>query len=203
MAPIITDKKEAYRILKKYFRGPPLLRGITITPDGINYDGKLELRSNMLKITELPIKFNRITDGRFEIGWSKLSSLDGSPKIVDGAFSANLTKITDFVGGPVDTHAYNAIRNNLRSIDGIPNTCTSIMLDYLPIPMLKLLTIKFKTTWHTVLIEFQTDMAHLKVPGRILTSYASKIRQGSPLKQSLWECQKELVTAGFEEIARW
>ena len=85
-------------ICKKY-----KIENYTVNDDGsIDVDGNVDL--SWYKLTELPLRFNKVT-GYFSCSSNNLTSLKGSPKWVGGYFSCSKNKLTslefspDYVGG--------------------------------------------------------------------------------------------------------
>ena len=63
----------------------------------IDVDGDVDLYS--LKLTKLPLKFNKVS-GNFECSNNKLTSLEGGPKEVKGNFWCGSNKLTSLKGAP-------------------------------------------------------------------------------------------------------
>jgi hypothetical protein len=85
-------------ICKKY-----KIENYTVNDDGsIDVDGNVDL--SWYKLTELPLRFNKVT-GYFSCSSNNLTSLKGSPKWVGGYFSCSCNQLTslefspDYVGG--------------------------------------------------------------------------------------------------------
>jgi hypothetical protein len=38
---------------------------------------------------------------------------------------------------------------------------------------------------------------------RIIQKYKKELNRGVPVKQVLWQCQKEMIEQGFDEVAKW
>ena len=73
------SKKEIISICKKF-----RIKNYTINDDGsVDVDGNLDLFEK--NISKLPLKFGRVT-GHFDCSFSKLTTLEGSPKEVGGNF---------------------------------------------------------------------------------------------------------------------
>ena len=82
------------------------IENYTINPDGsIDVAGDVDL--SLEKLTELPLRFNKVT-GWFDCGRNNLTSLKGCPRWIGGGFSCrsnNLTSLEfspDYVGGGFD-----------------------------------------------------------------------------------------------------
>ena len=89
-------------------------------PDGsIDVDGPVELTD--LKLEKLPLKFNKIHDGWFDCAHNKLTTLEGSPNIVEGSFYCSDNQLTNLNGGPIDIKViFDCSTNNLTSLEGCP-----------------------------------------------------------------------------------
>jgi hypothetical protein len=79
------------------------IENYTINDDGsIDVDGDVGLFDRGL--TELPLRFNRVT-GSFDCNFNKLTSLKGSPRWIGGYFDCRYNRLTslefspDYVGG--------------------------------------------------------------------------------------------------------
>ncbi len=93
----------------------------------INPDGSIDVDGNVLmvgygrtKITQLPIKFNRV-NGLFSIKENGLTTLEGCPKYVDGNFICSFNKLTSLVGAPQYVGGtFSCNGNSLTTLDGCP-----------------------------------------------------------------------------------
>jgi hypothetical protein len=69
----------------------------------INSDGSIDVNGNVslswLSITELPLRFNKIT-GYFDCSNNKLTSLKGSPKRVDRYFDCSYNRLSSLEFSP-------------------------------------------------------------------------------------------------------
>ncbi len=82
-------------ICKKYN-----ITNYTINVDGsIDVDGDVDLTNLNLKLSNLPLKFNKIS-GDFHCYDSELTSLKGCPKSVGGNFSCDSNELTSLEGCP-------------------------------------------------------------------------------------------------------
>ena len=137
-------------------------------------------------------------EGDFDASFNLLSKLTSFPHWVSGSILLNSNKLTSLQGLP-DTVSDNLeIQDNpLESLDHLPKSIAWVTLTYSPtIPLLRTLG-----ALHVELIvpmqykrgnEGKFQQLH-----KILNSYAGKG------KRALFDCQKELEDAGFEENARW
>jgi hypothetical protein len=215
MAPIITDKKLAAKILGKFFRtrNQYFINDYRATPEGIITRATVYLCQTTKPITSLPIQFYQ-TDSfvmrhslpaRRNPTPGSLTTLDGSPMIVKNEFNVSGNNLSDLIGGPATTGSYDAHDNPLTSLNGLPKSCEMMRLDYTHIPMLRLLGVEY-TLVRMQPVDLMTrspngDEAN-KVAG-IFDTYIEQIIAGTSLKQAIWECQKELIDNGFEDIAKW
>ncbi len=101
------------------------IKNYTINSDGsIDVNGNVDL--SMKYLTSLPLKFNRVT-GNFKcIGlyWesnAKLTTLEGSPRIVGGDFLCSQNQLTSLEGAPEEVGGnFQCIYNELTSLQGAP-----------------------------------------------------------------------------------
>ena len=74
-----------------------------ITNYTINPDGSIDVNDNVFlnskRLTELPLRFNRVT-GYFDCDNNNLTSLKGSPRWVGSSFSCNYNCLTSLEFGP-------------------------------------------------------------------------------------------------------
>jgi len=125
---------EIHRICKEYD-----IENYTINGDGtIDVDGDVDLEDKGL--TELPLKFNKVTGG-FYCAYNQLTSLEGSPKEVDGFFECNNNKLITLKGCPKHVSGHFSCHDNqLISLEGVLNIGDSLFcqhnqlinLDHLP-----------------------------------------------------------------------
>lgn len=115
----MTEDEKAFDNLRKYFAysiyaKPTVENGVVSCTDSI----RLKFQSELEK---LPVEFFSIDVG-FDVSNSKLKSLEGCPKIVDGYFKAERTNITNLKGAPVTVNASFTCSNNsqLISLEGAP-----------------------------------------------------------------------------------
>jgi hypothetical protein len=218
MAPVITDQSKALKILSNDF----MLNGdqieesffhdgrIRLTPHGIDINHGWLVSTQDAKLSSIPVKFNTV-DG-FRINDKHIQSLDGAPTELKSIFYATNTGLKNLIGGPTNVGKYyNVSQNFLESLDGLPKSCMSLMIDYCKIPMLKILSIQFS--------EIPADFNHDgDMPVVIYNDKSSINRQLSDIfseyavdiqldllthKQGLWYCQRALVDNNFDEIAQW
>jgi hypothetical protein len=144
----------------------------------------------------MPIKFGEV-HGSFICSGSNLITLKGSPDKVMEKFNCRNNLIESLVGGPRTVDGlYNASDNTLKSLDGLPESVKFLSLDVYPtLPILKLLTVQ-----SSVKHPFRLGSNSMS---RILNQYLDVIKNGTPMKKAMWECQKSLIDAGFEGNARW
>jgi hypothetical protein len=105
---------EIESICKKY-----LIQSYTINDDGsVDVIGNVRLDS--LKLTELPLKFNKVS-GNFYCQSNKLTTLKGCPKYVGGHFHCSRNKLTSLEGGPkIVEMSYDCMDNQLTTLKGCP-----------------------------------------------------------------------------------
>jgi hypothetical protein len=224
----MVDKKEIMRLLNRYFRTTGT---ITISDQGlVSCSGNIVLKET-LKHKTLPVAFDRV-DGRFDCEDNRLKTLAGAPKSVGKRFVCSNNQLTSLEHSPTSTsgdfdcsknqlttlehapksvgdsffcgsnllttleHAPQSVRgsffcwdNPLDTLKGLPAVPETLYLSYSPtLPLLRCLLAK----------KVQFLSLHEDSPvERILNKYAG---QG---KRAMFDCQKELEDAGFEENARW
>jgi hypothetical protein len=88
----LTDN-EIHKICKEYS-----IENYIINGDGsIDVDGNVNLFNKVL--TKLPLKFNHVS-GFFYCCFNKLTTLEGSPKLVGGVFDCSYNNLTTLEGCP-------------------------------------------------------------------------------------------------------
>ena len=175
------------RLLKRNFR---TTGEITIDDEGlVSCKGNVELKQE-LKHERLPVSFDRIY-GYFWCSHNQLETLAGTPRWVRGNFTCTSNQLTTLegslnsVGG--DFWCFN--NSSLRSLEGLPDISGTLFLSYSPtLPLLRCLLAQQ--------VEFEPSLPD-KTVENILNKYAGQGRAGAI------DCKRELVSAGFEENARW
>lgn len=115
------------------------IRRYSINDDGsIDVGNHVDLSKN--KLTELPLKFNRVI-GNFMCGANLLTTLKGAPSYVSGYFNCNNNKLTSLKGGPIRVGGYySCVKNKLAS------------LDYAPVIFDKFIFFKHAINWEELII---------------------------------------------------
>ena len=187
-----------------------------INPDGsVVVYGSAYLTKN-LPNGKLPFKFNMV-DGMLGapgagltslenfpdachnlwIPKNKIKSLQGCPPYLD-ELNVQYNLLENFQGGPEVVYKIIAYNNPLKSLVGLPSgeEPYSIGISFnKELPLLRLLTAE-----HIAIAEPGTDEQDFRAfepVHSIMNKYAG---QG---KRAMFDCQKELEDAGFEENARW
>ena len=102
------------QICKKY-----LIESYTILDDG-SIDVLGDVRLGSLELTELPLKFNKVS-GNFYCHSNKLTTLEGCPEWIGGNFYCGYNKLTSLEGGPkIVEMSYDCMNNNLTTLKGCP-----------------------------------------------------------------------------------
>ena len=172
---------------------------------------------------ELPVKFSHIegsmmlsinelktlegcpeTVGKnFECDNNELKSLNFGPKIIGtartptfgGSYNCSKNQLTDLEGSPREIPSvFNCSANPLESLEGFPAKIGKLLyITYDPhLPLLRTLVAPEIIFWPYE----KSDSDSWKVLN-ILSKYRG---QG---KRAMFDCQKELEDAGFEDNARW
>jgi hypothetical protein len=113
---ISKEEKDKIDLICKEYK----IKKYTINSDGsIDVDG--DVRFFDMEITELPIKFNKVS-GNFICSYNHLSTLEGAPSSVSGGFDCFSNHLTSLKGSPttVGTYYYCG-RNRLTSLEGSPD----------------------------------------------------------------------------------
>ena len=224
----MVDKKEIMRLLKQYFR---TTGKITIDDEGlVSCKGNVELKS-VIKLERLPVAFDRVggnfrcdhnqlttlqgapksVGGYFECYNNQLTTLEGAPKSVGGSFGCSSNQLTTLEGAPKSVSGgfycsnnqlttlegapksvsgdFNCIDNQLTTLEGMPDVQGTLFLSYRrKLPLLRCLLAQK--------VEFFPTLKD-KTVENILNKHTGKG------KRAMFDCQKELEDAGFEENARW
>jgi hypothetical protein len=87
-------------------------------------DGSLKIEDNILfnrlNLTKIPFKFDQV-NGYFMCSHNKLSSLEGSPRVVNGDFYCTHNKLSSLQGAPkIVKGDFICTDNPLHSLEGAP-----------------------------------------------------------------------------------
>jgi hypothetical protein len=201
----MVDKKEVMALLKANFK---TTGQVTIDPEGlITCQGNVILKRQLL---QFPVRFKSVlghfhcdtnqlltldgapesVGGSFLCGNNDLISLNGAPKSVGGSFVCILNQLTSLEGAPSSVgDLFSCHLNPLTSLQGMPLELFYLAITYTPtLPLLRCLAAKS--------ILFRPTMNHTTVE-IILNRYAGQGRR------AMFDCQKDLIDAGFEDNARW
>ncbi len=101
------------------------IRDYTINSDGsIDVDGNVCLYEK--ELTQLPLKFNYVTD-RFYCQFNKLTSLEGAPVKVGGHFYCDHNYLTSLEGVPAEVGGHFYCQSNLlKTLKGVPRKISGI-----------------------------------------------------------------------------
>lgn len=181
----------------------------TLTTDGkVNVVGDVVATHGNMET--FPFKFGKI--GRdFLCNNCSLTSLKGAPEIAKSFLCGN-NQLKSLVGGPHTVESYNCASNLLTSLIGAPliaSTYFSCINN--PLDSLEGLPEKYLLVY----LSYSTDLPLLRLVGRksrihnIFDSGLHPINTifnkyvGSPSRQNIIACQKELIDAGYEGNASW
>lgn len=200
----MVDEKAVLDIFEHYFEGSQdiIQRGRYSFSDIEGQEGELNILGNVTRRWGLPmtdgmwpIQFGAI-HGDVDMSNSGLYSLEGSPREVYGNMSVannwlkSIQGVTQTITAQLDISD-----NNLTTLEGLPPN-QSVKLSWRKdLPLLRLLTCKW--------IEFdyfQMQSSKDSLEKRCLKILRKYQGQG---KMALFDCQKDLEDAGFEENARW
>ena len=173
---------EIERLLQKY-----KIKNYTVRKDGlVDVEGDIAL--GFYLFDKLPIKFDRVK-GNFDLQFSKLETLEGSPQWVGEWFScAFCREIFSLQYSPIYVNGFFNCNGcwNLESLDYLPKQINGIL--YLgDIPKVKDVLKIFKTKGITEIIH---DNKQLE---KIINKYLPK--------RDMLNCQDELIEAGLEKYA--
>jgi hypothetical protein len=166
----------------------------------INVDGSCGIiEFNAFEYTgHLPIKFGRVT-GFINLKNSGLTTLTGSPEIVEDVFNVSNNRLTSLEGGPKKVRALIAKTNPLTSLDGLPSVthyyCFSVTRN---LPLLRLVNIP-KHIDLELEDWFNTQPNWLDDLMKIIEDY----RDQKPQKKEILACQQDLINKGFGGNAGW
>ena len=167
------DKKEhIINLFEHWFSyGPKNRAAISVNDDGgVSFVGSCKLKYSMPDRV-LPLTFEKI-HGEFNCSDSNLTSLEGSPRIVNASFLAH--------------------NNPLQSLNDLPDSARYIKISYSQdLPLLRLLFVK-----NLGKIAFYPYTPEGDQVNQILSKYLGKGRGGA------LACAAELARAGFNRNAR-
>jgi len=122
------------RICKEYG-----IENYTINRDGsIDVVGNVDLqgkglKTHILHLTKLPLKFSRVSR-HFYCHNNQLTSLRGAPLSVGGHFSCYRNKLTSLEGAPKEVGGiFSCSNNQLINLDHLPNVSGDIYMNYNPV----------------------------------------------------------------------
>jgi len=209
------EQLEIWNTFKLYY-DPKLIKRVEFSDDNkLNLTGDVQF---LIGSSGLNVKFGEVK-GTFNASGMGLTSLSGAPSKVTEVFSVSRnSSLESLQGGPIDVGedytayscgltnligapkkvggAFMVFKNPLTSLEGVPHYIGGTMsLNYEPdLPLLKTLvanrveftTGKTRVSWDRIM-QCQD----------ILNKYAGKG------KRVIFDAQKDLEDAGFEENARW
>jgi hypothetical protein len=210
---LFEDQTEIEGLLKEYFdiKGAP-----TINPDGtVDIEGNCFLKQDK-KVNQLPVKFGKINgnfycsynnltslvgtpnlvDGDFDCAANRLITLDGGPKSVGGYFSCYSNQLTSLEGAPQSVGSnFNCIRNQFISLVGAPQSVDgNFHCDWSPtLPLLRTVVAKEVRIYknHNI-FEKITDILNSCI----------RMNPGSYRKAAL-DAKRKLIDAGYKDNAKW
>jgi len=126
-----------------------------------------------------------------------LTSLEGSPPVVNGRFSASRNPLKDMTGGPIEVLRSVGFKQDfpVQSLEGFPLKVGEHLsiIYHKNLPLLRSLVCK----GGVMLSSTKHSHALLEQVEDIIAQYAGQGRR------AMFECQKALEDAGFEGNARW
>jgi hypothetical protein len=88
--------------------------------DDLSVDVYCHVDLSGLKLTKLPVKFNKV-NGDFNCSNNQLTSLEGAPKEINGDFNCSNNQLTTLVGSPqIGVERFDCSKNELTSLEGSP-----------------------------------------------------------------------------------
>jgi len=145
---------------------------------------------------KLPVKFG-VCNASLLLNKCGLTSLEGSPPVVNGRFSASLNPLKDMTGGPIEVLRSVGFMQDfpVQSLAGFPLKVGEHLriIYHKNLPLLPALVCK----GGVMLSSTKHSHALLEQVEDIIAQYAGQGRR------AMFECQKALEDAGFEGNARW
>ena len=203
----MVDKDKIMALLKQYFTTTGT---ITVSDEGlVSCTGWVHLKTGRIH-ERLPVAFDRVT-GSFVCSENQLKTLEGAPTSVGGDFICYYNRLTSLEHAPEHVRSsficyynrlttlhyapksvgnnFNCYGNKLTTLEGLPAIPGTLRLSYSPtLPLLRCLLAK-EVQFFPTLKDKTIETILNKCTG-----------QG---KRAMFDCQKELEDAGFEENARW
>ena len=212
----MVNKREIWQSLKDHF-------DFDWDSAKVSLDGKVSIQGDIqllnlhyTRFEKLPVAFKAVTENltldenalvtlegcpnevgmSFDCSRNRLKSLRGAPEIVGWNYYCDHNQLVDLKGAPVYIrNNFNCIGNPLKSLDGFPlKVENAAWVPYLPqLPLLRTLAATF------IFLE-PADDTHTVEQGKVQTILNKYAGQG---KRAMFDCQKDLEDAGFEDHARW
>jgi hypothetical protein len=212
----MVNKREILQLLKDHFSFD--YNSAKVSSDGlVTVNGDIQLLNlHYTRFEKLPVAFKAVTENlsldenalvtlegcppelgvSFDCSRNMLKSLSGGPEIVGWNYYCDHNQLVDLKGAPVQIpNNFNCIGNPLKSLDGFPlKVENAAWLPYLPhLPLLRTLAARH------IFLE-PADDTHTVEKGKVQTILNKYAGQG---KRAMFDCQKDLEDAGFEDHAKW
>jgi hypothetical protein len=212
----MVNKREILQLLKDHFSFD--YNSAKVSLDGlVTVNGDIQLLNlHYTRFEKLPVAFKAVTENltldqnalvtlegcppevgvSFDCSRNMLKSLSGGPEIVGWNYYCDHNQLVDLKGAPVQIpNNFNCIGNPLKSLDGFPlEVENAAWIPYLPhLPLLRTLAARH------IFLELADD-THRVEQGKVQTILNKYAGQG---KRAMFDCQKDLEDAGFEDHAKW
>ena len=201
----MVDKQEVQHMLNTYFRNGEADNRVRFQIEDSGIVNVQEITPGygvLLAIQgpfpngKLPVKFG-VCHASLILDRCGLSSLEGCPQIVGGRFTANKNPLKDMTGGPLEVSGRVGFRQEVPvlSLAGFPQRVGQhLSINYHnKLPLLRALNCQQGLMLY----------AHNVMQSKLLTIEGIFYKYAGQGKRALFDCQKELEDAGFEENARW
>lgn len=155
--------------------------------------------------------------GAIDLGGNQLTSLEGSPSVVNGDFSCQGNKLTNLKGAPEKVYGnFNCVENfKLASLEGAPKKilgdfdCYSTDLTSLKDIHKHIEMIDGEANFNNNEIDREVlgvllikNLQSISLDAQKVEKIINKYLPNTRGMEAVFECQEELIEAGFEEYAQ-
>jgi hypothetical protein len=176
---------------------------VTVDPETgtVHVQGNVAARM-LIDSERLPVQFS-VVEGDFLLGkQDKLTSLAGSPQIVNGDYKVG-GEFTSLEGAPrIVSGVFAALSPHLASLAHLPSQMSMLRLSMTPqLPLLRLLEIPYQET--TIMVGYPVSLGGVSGQSTQAIMIIERYRRLKKGKAFMLNCANDLKQAGFAGNARW